>query len=625
MTSSDISVPRWLVRKIESGQCTSVSKMDDLPKDEREAREYFTRGGTQSQVALPLEIDGEVVGGMVLETTHAAIEWPDAVFSTLKPMADVFALSIQRKRKKLEYSERMRFEILLANLTARFVQLEADEVDEQIEHSLEKIGEFFQADRCGIHVVYTDREDIRISHDWYDKGIKKVPKDTNIALLFPWSYERLVRDRQSISLSNICDLPPEAWKDLASYKAMGVRSSINILLSSGKSIFHVFALNNINTERLWSTEYVSRLRLVGEVFANALTRKQAEVELKKSYKEIRNLKDRLQDEAEFLRSEIRSCHGSEEIIGQSRALSMVMTQAAQVAPTDSTVLISGETGTGKELIARAIHDMSAHRDKIMVKVNCASLPPTLVESELFGREKGAYTGALTRQIGRFEMADGSTIFLDEIAELPLELQAKLLRVLQEGEFERLGSPKTIKVHMRVIAATNRNLIEAVKTGKFRQDLFYRLNVFPIAVPPLRERIEDIPMLVWAFLNNFCDKMGKQILKIEKRDMEALQRYSWPGNVRELRNIIEHAVIISSGSTLVIKLPQDAEKGISWAKTLEEVEYRHIMDVLRHTAGRIKGVSGAARILGMIPSTLTSRMKKLGIRLHDEKEKGEISS
>jgi transcriptional regulator with GAF, ATPase, and Fis domain len=299
-----------------------------------------------------------------------------------------------------------------------------------------------------------------------------------------------------------------------------------------------------------------------------------------------------------------------------------MTQVEQVAPTDTTVLICGETGTGKELIAQAIHDTSLYRDKVMVKVNCASLPASLVESELFGREKGAYTGALTRQIGRFELADGSTIFLDEIAELPLELQAKLLRVLQENTFERLGSPKTIKVQVRVIAATNRNIFEEVKNGNFREDLYYRLNVFPITVPPLRDRIDDLPMLVWAFVHEFCEKMGKQVSKIAKRDMEALQQYSWPGNIRELRNIIEHAVIVSSGGVLQVNLPKDLGRDVSWRRSLEEVESQHILNVLRHTGGRIKGEGGAARILNMIPSTLNSRMKKLGITLRDEK--GEIS-
>jgi transcriptional regulator with GAF, ATPase, and Fis domain len=421
----------------------------------------------------------------------------------------------------------------------------------------------------------------------------------------------------------LADLPPEAEKDRETFTAMGVRSSLSIPLSIGKKIRYVMSFNTMDVERQWSEDYIPRLRLMGEVLINALTRTRTEQELKKSYEEIRELKDKLLVEADFLRSEIRSCQNREEIVGQSEALSKVLTQVEQVAQTDTTVLICGETGTGKELIAQAIHDMSLNRNKLMVKVNCASLPATLVESELFGREKGAYTGALTRQIGRFEMADGSTIFLDEIAELPLELQAKLLRVLQENTFERLGSPRTIQVQVRVIAATNRNIVEEVKKGNFRQDLFYRLNVFPITVPPLRERIEDIPLLVWTFVNEFCEKMGKQVHKIAKRDMEALQHYSWPGNIRELRNVIEHAVIVSSGGTLEMHLPQDVRKGISWARTLEDVECQHIMEVLRHTGGRIKGETGAARILGMIPSTLNSRIKKLGIRFRDEK--GEISS
>ncbi|MEA5113686.1 MAG: sigma 54-interacting transcriptional regulator [Geobacteraceae bacterium] len=625
VTLSEISIPQWVVKKIANRECVIFSHVADLPQEEKQARTYFRSVGTRSHVSLPLEIDGEVFGCMALETTRSEIEWPEGVFRTLKPLTDVFALSIKRKRTRLEYMEKMRFEIQLANLSARFVQMEADEIDEQIDKSLGDIGEFFQSDRCGILEAHTDEKYSKITHAWYDTGIEPVSKDINIALLYPWSYERLVMHGQALKVSNLRELPPEAKKDCESYEAMGIRSSLNIPLHMGKSICHIFVLNNLKRERFWPEEYVSRLRLVGEVFVNALKRKRTEIELKRSYDEIRDLKDKLQVEAEFLRTEIRTCRNMPEIIGQSEALSNVLRLVEQVAPTDTSVLICGETGTGKELIARAIHDISLYCDRTMVKVNCASLPATLVESELFGREKGAYTGALTRQIGRFEMADGSTIFLDEIAELPLELQAKLLRVLQEGTFERLGSPKTIQVHSRVIAATNRNIVEAVKTGKFRQDLFYRLNVFPITVPPLRERVEDIPMLVWAFVNEFCDKMGKQILRIEKRDIEALQRYSWPGNVRELRNVIEHAVIVSTGATLKMHLPQDADKEISWAKTLQEVELRHIIEVLQHTGGRIKGDNGAARILGMIPSTLTSRMKKLGITLRTEKEKGEISS
>ncbi len=623
--SQKISVPPWVEDKVMRRECVILSRVADLPGEARTAAAYFRSVGTRSHISLPLEVDGEVVGCFSLESIRAEIAWPESILRILKPLADVFALSVERKRRKLEILEKIRFETQLADLSARFVQLESHEIDAQIEHSLEKIAEFFGCDRCGLLEAHTEKQSLRVTHAWYDIGIERVAKDANIAPLFPWGYERLVIDGQTFNFSNPRELPPEAGKDRESFEAMGVQSALCIPLTTGQPICHAFVLNNMNAERQWSREYESRLRLIGEIFVNALKRKQTETELKRSYEEIRDLRDKLQVEAEFLRSEIRSCRNREEIIGQSEALTKVMIQAEQVAPTETTVLISGETGTGKELIARAIHDMSLHRDRVMVKVNCASLPATRVESELVGREKGAYTGAMTRQIGRFEMADGSTIFLDEITELPLELQAKLLRVLQEGTFERLGSPKTIQVHVRVIAATNRNIVEAVKTGKFRQDLFYRLNVFPITVPPLRERVEDIPMLVWAFVNEFCDKMGKQILRIEKRDMEALRRYSWPGNVRELRNIIEHAVIISPGPTLELKLPQDEDKEISWSKTLQEVECRHIMEVLRHTGGRIKGDTGAARILGLIPSTLTSRMKKLGITLRNEKEKGEISS
>ncbi|MCK4782108.1 MAG: sigma 54-interacting transcriptional regulator, partial [Desulfobacteraceae bacterium] len=266
----------------------------------------------------------------------------------------------------------------------------------------------------------------------------------------------------------------------------------------------------------------------------------------------------------------------------------------------------------KELVAREIHNLSKCKDRIMVKVDCASLPSALVESELFGRQKGAYTGALTSQVGRFEVADGSTIFLDEIGELSTELQAKLLRVLQDGEFERLGSPKTIRVNARVIAATNHNLSEEVRKGRFREDLYYRLNVFHIEVPPLLERLDDIPLLVWTFVNEFTEKMGKKNQTVPKRTMEALQRYHWPGNIRELRNIIEHAVIISTGNTLEVHLPQDPKGVASRISTLEDAERQHIIKVLEMTNWRVKGRSGAAEQLELKASTLYSKMKRLNI-------------
>jgi DNA-binding NtrC family response regulator len=334
--------------------------------------------------------------------------------------------------------------------------------------------------------------------------------------------------------------------------------------------------------------------------------------LKESLREVENLKGQLEKENVYLRNEFKLLYTHEEIIGQSEAIRRVLADIEKVARTDSTVLITGETGTGKELIARAIHNLSHRRDRVMVTVNCASLPPTLIESELFGREKGAYTGALTRQMGRFEVADGSTLFLDEIGELPLELQAKFLKVLQNGEFERVGSVSTIKVNVRIVAATNRNLAEEIRLGKFRQDLFYRMSVFPIKAPPLREHPEDIPLLINSLMEEFAKRMGKSIHSVPRKTMEDLQRHSWPGNVRELRNLIEQAFIISSGETLRVQLPREAAGEPPGTLTADDMERQHILKVLGMAKWRIKGSHGAAEVLGLKPSTLYYRMLKLGI-------------
>jgi transcriptional regulator with GAF, ATPase, and Fis domain len=291
----------------------------------------------------------------------------------------------------------------------------------------------------------------------------------------------------------------------------------------------------------------------------------------------------------------------------------VLTLAEQVAQTDSTVLLLGETGTGKELLARAIHGMSLRKDRPLVTVNCTTLPPTLIESELFGREKGAYTGALTKMIGRFELADGSTLFLDEIGELPLDLQSKLLRVLEEGRFERLGSTKSVHVNVRIIAATNRDIEQEVKDGKFRRDLFYRLNVFPIVIPPLRERPEDIPLMVRTFVKEFRKRMGKEIESVSRTAMHTLQAYSWPGNVRELRNVIEHAMIVSRGKTLDGRVPTHESSKPEAPRNLGDVERKHIMAVLEKTGWRVAGQGGAAEVLGLKRTTLLSKMKRFGIK------------
>lgn len=327
-------------------------------------------------------------------------------------------------------------------------------------------------------------------------------------------------------------------------------------------------------------------------------------------------KTRLQAQNQYLQEEIKLTYNFDEIVSKSKNFQKVLQQIEQVSSTDATVLILGESGTGKELIARAVHHISNRSKRPLVKVNCATLPANLIESELFGHEKGAFTGAMERKIGRFELADGGTIFLDEIGELPVELQAKLLRVLQEGEFERLGNPKTMKVNVRVIAATNRNLQQAIEKKEFREDLYYRLNVFPVICPPLRDRKEDIPLLVNHFCKKHEGKIGKSITEITPKVMEALMAYNWPGNIRELENIIERAMIISNNNTLEygdwIPIDKDASARSSASK-LQDIEKDHIIEVLKKTNWKVSGDKGAAKILGLNATTLEARMKKLGIK------------
>ena len=342
--------------------------------------------------------------------------------------------------------------------------------------------------------------------------------------------------------------------------------------------------------------------------------RETEEKLKNAVLELQNLKEHLESENIYLRQEIDSRYGFEKIIGESEALMHSLYRIEKVAPNDTTVLLEGETGTGKELFAAAIHKLSKRHNKPFIKVNCASLPATLIESELFGHEKGAFTGAIQKQIGRFELANGGTLFLDEVSEIPVELQSKLLRVLQEGEIERIGSSKTIKVDVRIIAATNRSLEEMIKKGNFRKDLFYRLNVYPVTIAPLRDRKADIPLLTDHFVKIFNHKLGKNITRISATTIKQLQKYSWPGNIRELENVIERAVIISNGSSLTVEplLKPDFEENEELLP-LSEYERRYIIKVLEKTYWRVEGPDGAAKILDMNPETLRSRMRKLGIK------------
>jgi formate hydrogenlyase transcriptional activator len=502
------------------------------------------------------------------------------------------------------------FEQVLSKLSAKFINLAPDLVDGEIMAGLGALAEVIGLDRVSIAVLDDKSDDLIVTHSWARPGTRAFPAQS-LRLLLPWLASRL-KTGEPLFAAAPEDLPQDAQAEKLHMAAFGLKSTMVIPFLVGGKVTGGMACSRVLTERPWSPMTISRFKTAANVFASALARKRADERLCRAYTEIQELKDRLEIENSYLRQEIKLEQSHNHVIGESNAMRGVLKKAEQVAKTDSTVLILGETGTGKELIARTIHEMSGRSKRSMVKANCAALPATLIESELFGRERGAYTGALTKEIGRFELADQSTLFLDEIGELPADVQSKLLRFLQEGEFERLGCSKTIKVDVRVIAATNRDLQSMVKEGKFREDLFYRLNVFPIVVPPLRERFEDIPALVWHILKEMGLRMGRKIEGVHTGTMVAFQRYSWPGNVRELRNVIERNLILNTGPIFRAELLELKQKTDRTLRHLDEIESEHFRSVLQATGWRIRGRGGAAERLGLKPTTLEARIKKLGI-------------
>jgi formate hydrogenlyase transcriptional activator len=504
------------------------------------------------------------------------------------------------------------FERMLADLSARFANVSAEKVEFEIQLAQTILRQFLGFDRCTFGEFHEDGSLVVLSSTAVD-GFEPTPVG-QLPPQLEWFIGKLLAGEIVVTPNAAIDLPPEAAAEAEYCRRTGLVSHLAIPLRIGGKVIGAIAFSAHRETRNWPEDLAIRLRLVGEVFAQALARKRQQEKLLQALAEIKVLKDRLERENNYLQhvAQVRPPQG---LSSRSPRFLSVIEEASHVAQTSSTVLLLGETGSGKEVLAQAIHDASARKARPMVKVNCAALPASLIESELFGREKGAFTGALARQAGRFEIADGSTIFLDEVGELPLELQPKLLRVLQEGEFERLGGNKTIRVDARVIAATNRPLAQAVKEGKFREDLFYRLDVFPIEVPPLRERHEDIPMLCWTFVKEFSNSMGKPIEEISDESMAALQEYHWPGNIRELRNVIERAMILEHSRTLNIKLGHTTLRPIAvkaTAGSLDEAERAIILQAVEQCNWRIRGSNGAAALLDIKPTTLESRIKKLGL-------------
>ena len=454
---------------------------------------------------------------------------------------------------------------------------------------------------------------------YFTVGLEMAPGESHVGWAFQQQQPFL---RDDLAQERVYPQEELAYRD-------GVRSYMLVpMIVRGRGV-GVLAVASTTPKR-YTASHLTFLREVGNQVALAVANMQA-------YEEIAALKARLEHENVYLQEEIRREHNFVEMVGSSPALLTVLRKVEQVAPTDSTVLISGETGTGKELVARALHDLSARKERPLVKLNCAAISAGLVESELFGHMKGAFTGALERRVGRFEIADGGTLFLDEVGELPLEMQVKLLRVLQDREFEPVGGNKTIRVDVRVIAATNRRLEDEIRAGRFRADLFYRLNVFPLEVPALRDRLSDVPQLVMFFVARFARTLGKPVETVPRETMDRLLRYPWPGNVRELQNIVERAVIVSRGSVLelgpellpvpaadhaaapavavpAVDAPEGAARPPSGLRgLLEDTERRQILVALERSGGVIEGAKGAAAILGLRPNTLRSRIERLGLK------------
>jgi transcriptional regulator with GAF, ATPase, and Fis domain len=508
---------------------------------------------------------------------------------------------------------RLQFEALVADLSARFVNLPTDQVDGAIEDAQRQIVETLDLDRATLWQLSANGTELRPSHYWCRHSFPEPPTRLVAAEAFPWIARKVMRG-ETVTITRLDEVPPDT-RDRETLRRVGTKSTVTVPLLVRGRVVGAAAFAALRQERAWTEDQVNRLRVVAQLFANVLARQQSEEELREALAEVSRLRDRLKDENEYLKREVGTLHGSGEIIGDSPALRRVLEQVRQVATTGATVLLLGETGTGKELIASQIHELSSRRSRMMVRVNCAAIPAALIESELFGREKGAYTGALSRQVGRFELADQSTLFLDEIGDLSLDVQVKLLRAIQEKSIERLGSSKPITLDVRIVAATHRDLESGVAEQTFREDLYYRLNVFPITIPPLRERPEDVPALVWRYVDECCKTFGRQVDSIPRDNMLALQRYAWPGNVRELRNVVERAVIVGRDPRLVIDLPAGPKRVASTRPSvrLADIERDHICAVLESAGWRIRGSGGAAELLGMKPSTLESRMAKLGLR------------
>ncbi|MCU1235292.1 MAG: transcriptional regulator, NifA subfamily, Fis Family [Candidatus Solibacter sp.] len=601
---ADETITKWVYQRQEPLVIPALDQETRFPR----MIAFLRSKGFQSICALPLTTIHRRIGSLAVASKHTDAYCEEEV-RFLSLVADQAALAIDdalnfdasRVAQAALQHKNDRLRLLLEVNNTIVSNLELRDLLRAISASIRSV---MQCDGVGVALPDGESKQLRVyAFDFPNsKGLARED------ILIPANEDSpAARAFQNGEPASILSTDIDRIDPLAA--AEGLKSLCHIPLISRNRTVGLLSLARLEPIP-FSPRDIEFLSLVANQVAIA-------VENALAYQEISTLKDRLAQEKVYLEDEIRSELNFEEIVGRSQALRSVLQEIETVAPTDSTVLIYGETGTGKELIARAIHNLSSRSNNSFVKLNCAAIPTGLLESEMFGHERGAFTGAVAQRIGRFELAHHGTVFLDEIGEIPLELQPKLLRVLQEREFERLGSSRTLRTDARLIAATNRDLGTMVEDQKFRADLFYRLNVFPVQVPPLRERPDDIPLLVRHFVQQFARRMGKAVDTIPTETMNVLVRYHWPGNIRELQNLLERAVILSAGPILKVPLndlqAQPAPSTTRKAETLEVAERRHILEALDAAGWVISGPNGAASALGLKRSTLQARMEKLGIR------------
>ncbi|MHC4137512.1 MAG: sigma-54-dependent Fis family transcriptional regulator [Planctomycetota bacterium] len=597
------TVPGWVIRKRRPYIAHDLGQLEDFPA----TREFLQRDNMASCCVLPLEVGDQCIGFLVVlarepgtyqeSDLHYYLQIAQAVAVALdRCLAHGAVVNSYEEPQHLSSQQ----QTLLGITRAVAAHRKREDLFRAIAVSVTSLVTF---DRMAVFIPRTEQGDLLVYAIGAENQSSFQPGNTYA--LEGTAPGWVIANRRPLVTSSPADMEPfPASRQVLT--DLGIQSSCLMPLVVGGRSLGALVLDS-KREGHYDSVNLGGLREMADAVAIGLDNCLA-------YEEISLLKERLERENTYLQAEIKDQQFG-EIVGRSDAIAKLARDIEMVAPTSASVFILGETGTGKELVARAVHNLGPNGNKPLVKLNCSAIPTGLIESELFGHEKGAFTGAHARKIGRFELASDGTIFLDEIADLPVEMQTKLLRVLQEEEFERVGGSETIRVKVRVLAATNADLDRALETGTFRMDLYYRLHVFPIRIPPLRERKEDIPLLVLHFLKKFAARFGKSIETVRKETMEALVAYSWPGNVRELENVIERAVIISRGPWLEVgewmsKPSAATPPGIA---TLEEVTRAHIVSVLERTAWQVSGEAGAARLLGVKPTTLEARMKRLGIK------------